>query len=260
LEWEAEEEAYWGEEEVYWDETAADATWEYDEVAAYDEVPEWAEEEWEEAVEFEHTIERGIGKVAEEVADVLLDDPYLRQGMAGALSWTFSGPCPNTGDEFMWNETYLVVSNHWDDDYNGYYIRGNDWNNRPHFVKGIQHLYYQPSSWWQFDNTDQEVEGFWDRSDGGYASGYDGCVHELYSSRYMYFNGYEVEIEIAFGDISLLPDPYFSAPDIQPGQEYLSISGHSDPWWDGVYTRGNDWNNSPHFAMGDRHFYYNPTN
>ena len=32
-----------------------------------------------------------------------------------------------------------------------------------------KHLYFQSGVYWQFDNVDQEIYGFYDRFDGGYA-------------------------------------------------------------------------------------------
>jgi len=41
--------------------------------------------------------------------------------------------------------------------------------------------------------------------------------------------------------------------------ETVTVSGHSDNTYNGIYVRGNDWNSAPHFAMGtDRHLYYQP--
>lgn len=79
------------------------------------------------------------------------------------------------------DDEFVNVSGHNDDSYNGQYVRGSDWNDRPHFVMGDKHLYYQPGHYWQLDNNDQEVVGFADRYAGGYdyADTYEGNLEEI---------------------------------------------------------------------------------
>jgi len=40
------------------------------------------------------------------------------------------------------DEDVLYISGHNQDRYNGAYVRGNDWNGRPHFVMGDKHFYH----------------------------------------------------------------------------------------------------------------------
>jgi hypothetical protein len=46
-----------------------------------------------------------------------------------------------------------------------------------------------------------------------------------------------------------------SAPTEIVSHDHLEVMGHGNPAYNGVYARGNDWNDAPHFVMGDRHLY-----
>ena len=65
----------------------------------------------------------------------------------------------------------ITVSGHSDDSYNGEYMRGNDWNDAPHYVMDDRHLYYFPPGYWQLDDRDQEIDEFSDQYNGGYRWG-----------------------------------------------------------------------------------------
>lgn len=36
----------------------------------------------------------------------------------------------------------------------------------------------------------------------------------------------------------------------------IIVTGHDNYLYNGEYTRGNDWNDTSHFVMGDRHLYF----
>jgi len=147
---------------------------------------------------------------------------------------------------------FVIITEHEDDSYNGQYFRGNDWYDHPHFVMGDQHLFYLPideeSGWWQLDDRDQEVEGFDDYYNGGYSYGFIGEISELNDCIYFAYTDvcFEFNGEIAVEDPSL------------SGLPYLTITGHSDDTFNGIYYQAEDWNSLPHYTKSDRsaHWYY----
>ena len=78
--------------------------------------------------------------------------------------------------------TYVAVSRHSDNAYNGNYFRDGYWNAQPHFAKSVsdgtfKHLYYYNAyahyerGYWQLDWRDQ-AEEIWPGNADAYAGGY----------------------------------------------------------------------------------------
>ena len=132
--------------------------------------------------------------------------------------------------------------------YNGDYIRGNDWYDLPHYVQEADgeceelHLYYRYTNYLQLDNRDQEVYGWHDYYDGGYASGsWDGDsdeVNQCYAFACFEFFQANAEVE----------EEEAEEAEEAVSDEWVTVSGHSTYCYNGDYYRGIDWYDLPHYV------------
>jgi len=157
----------------------------------------------------------------------------------------------------------LIVTGNEDESYNGQYVRANDWNDSPHFIMGDKHLFYYPhdwsnGGWWQFDDIDQEIEGFGDFYAGGYGFGEDlvGDLSEINDDCIDF--GYEYMICFALVSEELTEETV--AAELYPSiaAEYVIVSEHVEESYNGQYVRANDWYDHPHFVMNDKHLFFLP--
>ena len=91
-------------------------------------------------------------------------------------------------------EEVITVSGHYNDSYNGDYVRGNDWYDAPHFVMddsvSDRHLYFLGTSFIQLDDRDQQVVGFSDLYNGGFSGGtFTGNITEIDNDCYNWSSG-----------------------------------------------------------------------
>lgn len=184
---------------------------------------------------------------------------FVNQWEGGGHEWGVDGDGEDAVEPEPWTppppeETghdVVHISGHNRAEYNGAYVRGNDWDGEPHFAMGNHHFYHLSSGYWQLDNRDQEVVGFGDYYRGGYLSS-TAELSELDGNCYGWSTGAEVCI-----DVQAAAEPETGGDGGGSDGAAFSISGHPDDLYNGDYYVAEDWNGFPHFeSEKGAHLYY----
>jgi len=174
---------------------------------------------------------------------------------------------------------YIQVGGHQVAFYNGPYYRQGYWNARPHFVKadGSSHLFhfrdsYGGTGYWHLDPGDQWAyarPGENDWYDGGYffsSTDFD-YSQDFAHSNYLEMYYVEISMSIVVGndyvdieqsEVELPPtiDPveacaYTDGAIQEDFEDYLTVEGHGDDFYNGRYEYAGHWNCRPHFTNED---------